>query len=190
MPVVLSRQTLLVPLYACTAQLMRQYLYFCASKVSKLKRDPTLGAHCDPSIRHHTSAYVSNIRQHASAYVSIRQHVSAYVSMCQHTSAYAFILQHTSAYVRIRQCTSAYLSSIPQHTSAYVSIRQHTTAYVSMRQHTSAYEDCSLARGGWPPGYTSTFSWYMLFNAHLCHHIILLQVVVGLRAQLCTLLEV
>ena len=31
---------------------------------------------------------------------------------------------------------------------------------------------------------------YMLFNAHLCNHIILLQVVVGLRAQFCTLLEV
>jgi hypothetical protein len=30
----------------------------------------------------------------------------------------------------------------------------------------------------------------MLFNAHLCNHIILLQVVVGLRAQFCTLLEV
>ena len=31
---------------------------------------------------------------------------------------------------------------------------------------------------------------YMFFNAHLCNHIILLQVVVGLRAQFCTLLEV
>ena len=32
---------------------------------------------------------------------------------------------------------------------------------------------------------------YILFNAHLCNHIILLmQVVVGLRAQFCTLLEV
>ena len=31
---------------------------------------------------------------------------------------------------------------------------------------------------------------YMLFNTHLCNHIILLQVVVGLRAQFCTLLEV
>jgi hypothetical protein len=28
---------------------------------------------------------------------------------------------------------------------------------------------------------------YMLFNAHLCNHIILLQTGVGLRAQFCTL---
>ena len=31
---------------------------------------------------------------------------------------------------------------------------------------------------------------YMLFNTHLCNHIILLQVVVGLRAQFCIPLEV
>ena len=31
---------------------------------------------------------------------------------------------------------------------------------------------------------------YMLFNAHLCNHIILLQSGVGLRAQFCILLEV
>ena len=31
---------------------------------------------------------------------------------------------------------------------------------------------------------------YMLFNVYLCNHIMLLQVVVGLRARFCALLEV
>ena len=71
-----------------TAQLLRQYLYFCTGKASKLSTcDPTLGAHCDPSIRQHTSAYVS-IRQHTSAYGTIRQHTSANASIRRHTSAY------------------------------------------------------------------------------------------------------
>jgi hypothetical protein len=97
------------------------------------------------SLRQHTSAYVSMLRdllyglcrwlagtctrQHTSAHVSsvsIRQHTSAYVSIRQHTSR-----QHTSAYVSIRQHTSAYVSI------RHVSIRQHTSAYVSTRQHTS-----------------------------------------------------
>ena len=61
------------------------------------------------SIRQHTSAYVSSIREaggsavacpfeNEPAYVSI--HVSIHVSIRQHPSAYVSIRQHASAYVR------------------------------------------------------------------------------------------
>jgi hypothetical protein len=66
------------------------------------------------------TSYVSVLRQHTSAYVSIR---AASIAAAYPTGSDAL---HTSA-------------PSQQHTSAYVSIRQHTSAYVSIRQHTSAY---------------------------------------------------
>ena len=65
-------------------------------------------------------AYVSNIRQHTSAYVRI--YVPSYVRADQNKSAYS-IRQH------IRQHTSAYVSIYMPYTSAYVSIRQHMYAF-------------------------------------------------------------
>jgi isocitrate/isopropylmalate dehydrogenase len=53
------------------------------------------------------------VRQHASAYVSIRQHTSAYVKAVEDQKRDLQVRQHASAYVTIRQ-----------HTSAYISIRQ------------------------------------------------------------------
>jgi hypothetical protein len=116
-------------------RLLRQYLYCCTSKASKM-HTCQLDEHAVLEVnrrRQHTSAYVS-IRQHTSAYVSIRQHTQCSRLSCvsavrrprrrQHMSAYVSICQHMSAYVRIRQP--------PDQTSTYVSIRQHTSAYVSI----------------------------------------------------------
>jgi hypothetical protein len=147
--------------------LLRQYLYFCTSKASKLstwagaRHGTHPSAHAPPSshflllIRQHTSAYVS-IRQHTSAYVSIRQHTSVYVSIRPHTSAYVSIRQHTSAYVS--SCWSSLMRQIALSGGihrmltyalvsayAYVSIRQHTSAYVSSCW-SSDEGDCSF----WP----------------------------------------
>ncbi len=142
---------------------LRQCLYLCTSKASKLSTSPRGRSRCrhfrPRSIRQHTSAYVSmrqhtrSIRQLKPAYVrvpalveeavvntSVRE-LDAPVPTCQHTSAYVSIRQHTPAYASIayanlmRPCPPV---SKRQHTSAYVSIRQHTSAYVSIRQHTSA----------------------------------------------------
>ncbi len=72
-----------------------------------------------PSIRHHTSAYVS-IRQHTAAFVSIRQQVAG-----EHTDVTVGAAQH-----KLVRRTLPRNRCDTQHTSAYVSIRQHTSAYV------------------------------------------------------------
>jgi hypothetical protein len=46
---------------------------------------------------------------------SIRQHTSAYVSIRQHTSAYVSIRQHTSAYVNTREGSSCHTSARAEH---------------------------------------------------------------------------
>jgi hypothetical protein len=144
---------------------LRQYLYFCTSKASKLSTfvhalslslclsDAVLAC-LRQNLYFRTSkaskvstcvrVFLTCRRRLAlgllllveDAYVSIRP--SAYVSIRMLMDVCCFFLQktHTSAYVH--QHTSAY-ASIRQHTSAYVSIRAHTSAYVSIRQHTSAY---------------------------------------------------
>ncbi len=78
----------------------------------------------------------NNIRQHASAYVSIWQHTSAYVPERQQDAErgqqqLAFShSRHSSAYVSMRHPSSV---SIRQHTSAYVSMRHPSS--VSIRQY-------------------------------------------------------
>jgi hypothetical protein len=121
-PVAASR-TSAHPATAAAKRLLRQYVYFCTSKASKMS---TCTDGCD--LHEHLAC-------EPPAYVSLRQHTSAYVSIRQHTSAYISIRQLTSAYVSIRQHTSAHVST-RQHTSAHVSTRQHTSAHVSIRQHT------------------------------------------------------
>ncbi len=100
---------------AACRRLLRQYLYFCTSKASKLSAEGSCFC-LRTRARERREALDVSIRQHTSAHVSIRQHTSAY--------AYVSIRQHTSAYVSIRIC---------QHTPAYVCIRQHTPAYVNIR---------------------------------------------------------
>jgi hypothetical protein len=125
---------------------MCQYLYFCTSKASKLKRSRWFSL---PAARGAAAFLLSTL---ASAYVSIRQHrirqhTSAYVSVlakhtriciCQHTSAYVRI-----AYVSIRQRSCQAHSHL--HMSAYVSVHQNR-----IRQHTSAYVLSALVPGGFP----------------------------------------
>jgi hypothetical protein len=110
-----------------------------------------------------------SIRQHTSVYVSIRQHMPASVSIRQHSSAYVYLQgplaprgrrplrQHTPAYVSIRQLTKAYVS-IRQHTPAYVSIRQHSSVYVDLQDRRAprgrrAVLDVSIRQH--PPAYVS-----------------------------------
>jgi hypothetical protein len=130
--------------------LLRQYLYFCTSKASKLRtldvvscvserregdqrsallQQRQLPPHPEQAQVAKSSAYVS-IRQHTSAYVSIRQHTSAYVTAV--AASGASTLRQPSAYVSVRQRTSAYVS-VRQRTSAYVSVRQRTSAYLAAR---------------------------------------------------------
>jgi hypothetical protein len=101
-----------------------------------------------PSIRQHTSAYVS-IRQHTcvTCTLLVPQHTSAHANVRQHPSASISIHQHTSAYVSIRSCPPPCCAPCMPRTSAYVSIRQHTSAYASIRQHTSAYASIPVQRG-------------------------------------------
>jgi hypothetical protein len=127
-----------------------QYLYFCTSKASKLKRSRWFSL---PAARGAAAFLLSTL---ASAYVSIRQH-----HIRQHTSAYVSVLakhtricicQHTSAYVRIAY-VRAYVSVLAKHTR--ICICQHMSAfvriaYVSIRQHTSAYVLNALVPGGLP----------------------------------------
>jgi hypothetical protein len=145
-PVAASR-TSAHPATAAAKRLLRQYVYFCTSKASKMSTC-TDGCDLHEHLACEPPAYVS-LRQHTSAYVSIRQHTSAYISIRQLTSAYVSIRQHTSAHVSTRQHTSAHVS-IRQHTSAYVSIPGRAACelqvsfgephiHVSIRQHTSAY---------------------------------------------------
>jgi hypothetical protein len=68
---------------------LRQYLYFCTSKASKLSTILRSSSSCSRCICSLCSLSLTCIRQHTLAYVSIRQHTSAYVSIRQHTSAYA-----------------------------------------------------------------------------------------------------
>ena len=85
-------------------------------------------------IRMLTSGYVSSIRQHTSAYVSVRrgqQRTPLQIDkVVLHTYADVSIRQHKSAYEDSsgRPCRSrplpAYVIIRQQHTSAYVSIRQ------------------------------------------------------------------
>jgi hypothetical protein len=60
----------------------------------------------------------------------IRQHTSAYVSICQHMSA------SEAPLLSCKACSVAYVLSQVQ--TNYVNIRQHTSAYVSIRQHPPA----------------------------------------------------
>jgi hypothetical protein len=82
----------------------------------------------------HALAYVSSIRQHTSAYVSIRQHSAA------------FSARTTARRWQVCACVSIR----SQHTSAYVSIRQHSAAFSARTTarrdaHLPAYADvCQL----------------------------------------------
>jgi hypothetical protein len=140
---------------------LRQYVYFCTSKASKLRNARTrlLGEPAD-SQQHNT--YIHRIRPHTCAYVSAaeirllgrtRRQPTTQHLYTQSTPAYVRIRQLTSAYVRIRQCcrdTAARAYSHQQtphlhtqNTPAYVSTRAHTCAYVSAGENTHA---CSRRR--------------------------------------------
>jgi hypothetical protein len=69
-------------------QQLRQYLYFCTSKASKLS---TSSSRRILSRRREAGRYASGAVPHpalASPYVTISQNTSAYVSICQYTSVY------------------------------------------------------------------------------------------------------
>ena len=95
---------------------LRQYLYFCTKKASKLS---TLNdTHTDST----SSCIVCRCCSFSiAARTCIRQHTPAYVSRRRHT--------HTSA----MQVLQLLYRRANLHTSAHVSTRQHTSAYVSIR---------------------------------------------------------
>ena len=99
---------------------MRQYLYFCTNKASKLSGKLSTG-------RQHHAARVGQFE----AVCFGRQHRT---QLC--VGRVAFL--HTSADVSIRPHTSAYVSFLHDEVEAaryarYISIRQHTSAYASIR---------------------------------------------------------
>jgi hypothetical protein len=110
--------------------LLRQYLYFCTSKASKLstwggaRQGTQPSAHAPPS-----SHFLLLIRQHTSAYVSIRPHTSAYV---MHASAYVSIRQQLLELSDEADCS---FRPTPLYADVCIGvgvcIRQQTSAYVS-----------------------------------------------------------
>jgi hypothetical protein len=112
---------------AALQRLLRQHLYFCTSKASKLQ----------PNIRAVAVQKAERTVVRLEKLVAKCCHVGAHMPASRLPSSYVSIRQHTSAHVSIRQHTSAY--GMPVLALAVVGIRQHTSAYVSIRQNTSAY---------------------------------------------------
>jgi hypothetical protein len=104
-------------------RLLRQYLYFCASKASKLSTSgftvaEGVPSEAAPSSPEHMSAYVS-IRQHTSADVSIRHLSLQHCGYTLHPFRSRVSRQHTSAYVSIRQHTSPEPAAVWIHAASF-----------------------------------------------------------------------
>ncbi len=120
---------------------LRQNLYFCTSKTSKL----STFIHARSLSLCLSDAVLACLRQNLYFCTSKASKVSTCVRVlltCRRRLALGLLLLEEDAYVSIRP--TAYVS-IRQHTSEYVSIRQHTSAYELIRQHTSAYVSIAAA---------------------------------------------
>jgi hypothetical protein len=86
---------------AALQRLLRQHLYFCTSKASKLQ----------PNIRAVAVQKAERTVVRLEKLVAKCCHVGAHMPASRLPSSYVSIRQHTSAHVSIRQHTSAYLPS-------------------------------------------------------------------------------